>query len=120
MVLIGYLLPTVIAIFIVGAFAPLVGLVVGFFFHMFIMIFEIHKILVQKDKRDKVQIVVEEYKRERDLNQKQMEKLLEWKWIRYLNLWFINSLILVFYTNPNTLVFKRAQFIYEFELYLYV
>ncbi len=37
---------------------------------MFIMIFEIHKELVKKDKRDKVQIAVEEYKRERDLKQK--------------------------------------------------
>lgn len=73
MVLIGYLLPTIIAIFVVGAFAPLVGLVVGFFIHMFIMIFEIHKIVVKKDKRDKVQMAVEEYKRERDLKQKQME-----------------------------------------------
>ncbi len=72
-VLIGYLLPTVIAIFVVGAFAPLVGLVVGFFIHMFIMIFEIHKIVVKKDKRDKVQMAVEEYKRERDLKQKQVE-----------------------------------------------
>ncbi len=70
MVLIGYLLPTIIAIFLVGAFAPLVGLVVGFFIHMFIMIFEIHNVLVKKDKRDKVLIAVEEYKRERDLKQK--------------------------------------------------
>ena len=74
MVLIGYLLPTIIAIFVVGAFAPLVGLVVGFFIHMFIMIFEIHKIVVKKDKRDKVQMAVEEYKRERDIKQKHMEE----------------------------------------------
>ena len=74
MVLIGYLLPTIIAIFVVGAYAPLVGLVVGFFIHMFIMIFEIHKIVVKKDKRDKGQMAVEEYKRERDLKQKQMEE----------------------------------------------
>ena len=69
MVLIGYFVPTIIAIFIVGFFAPLVGLVVGVFIHMFIMIYEIHKVLVKKDKRDKVQIAVEEYKRERDLKQ---------------------------------------------------
>jgi len=74
MVLIGYLLPTIIAIFVVGAFAPLVGLVVGFFIHMFIMIFEIHKIVVKKDKRDRVQMAVEEYKRERDIKQKHMEE----------------------------------------------
>ena len=73
MVLIGYLVPTIIAIFIVGFFAPLVGLVIGFFIHMFIMIYEIHTVLVIKDKRDrrdKVQIAVEQYKRERDLKQK--------------------------------------------------
>lgn len=73
MVLIGYLLPTIIAIFVVGAFAPLVGLVVGFFIHMFIMIFEIHKIVVKKDKRDKVQMAVEEYKRERDFEQEEAQ-----------------------------------------------
>jgi len=66
----GYLFPTIIAIFIVGPFAPLVGLVIGFFIHMFSMIYEIHKVLVIKDNRDKVQIAVEEYKRERDLKQK--------------------------------------------------
>ena len=73
MVLIGYLLPTIIAIFIVGPFAPIVGLVVGFFIHMFIMIVEIHNELVKKDKRDKrdkVEIAFEEYKRERYLKQK--------------------------------------------------
>lgn len=53
MVYMGYLFPTIIAIFIVGPFAPLVGLVIGFFIHMFIMIYEIHKVLVKKDKRDK-------------------------------------------------------------------
>ena len=73
MVLIGYLLPTLIAIFLVGAFAPLVGLVVGFFIHMFIMIFEIHKIVVKKDKRVKDHIAFEEYKSERDFEQEEGE-----------------------------------------------
>ncbi|AYC30093.1 hypothetical protein [Paenisporosarcina cavernae] len=73
MVAFGYIFPTLIAFIFVGYFAPLIGLVVGFFFHLFIMIYEIHSVVVPKDKRDKVLIAVERYKQERELKISQSE-----------------------------------------------
>lgn len=37
MIALGYIVPTIIAFFFAGPFAPLVGLVVGFFIHMIIL-----------------------------------------------------------------------------------
>lgn len=41
MVALGYLVPTIIAIFFVGVFAPLVGIVVGFFIHIIVLLIRI-------------------------------------------------------------------------------
>lgn len=39
----GYIIPTIIAIFFVGFYAPIVGIVVGFFIHIFILLLRITK-----------------------------------------------------------------------------
>lgn len=41
MVALGYLVPTIIAIFFVGVFAPFVGIVVGFFIHIIVLLIRI-------------------------------------------------------------------------------
>lgn len=41
MIAFGYILPTLIAILFVGYYAPLVGIVVGFFIHIFVLLIRI-------------------------------------------------------------------------------
>ncbi|MDM5189167.1 hypothetical protein QUF99_18235 [Bacillus sp. DX4.1] len=43
MVALGYIVPTIIAIFFVGFYAPLVGIVVGFFLHIIVFLIRISK-----------------------------------------------------------------------------
>ncbi|AYC30082.1 hypothetical protein [Paenisporosarcina cavernae] len=69
MVILLYIIPTLLATIFVGFFAPIVGIIVGFFIHLFIMVYEIHNVVVTKDKRDKVLAAVEDYKRERALQE---------------------------------------------------
>lgn len=43
MIVLGYLMPTVIATFFIGFYAPLVGIVIGFFIHILVLLFRISK-----------------------------------------------------------------------------
>lgn len=43
MIALGYIIPTIIAIFFVGFFAPLVGIVVGFFINIIVLQIRISK-----------------------------------------------------------------------------
>lgn len=43
MIALGYIVPTIIALFLIGPFAPLVGMIVGFFTHIIILLIRISK-----------------------------------------------------------------------------
>ncbi|MFE7064252.1 hypothetical protein ACFVAD_19155 [Sutcliffiella sp. NPDC057660] len=43
MIALGYIVPTIIALFVIGPFAPLVGMIVGFFIHIIILLLRISK-----------------------------------------------------------------------------
>jgi MFS superfamily sulfate permease-like transporter len=52
MIALGYILPTIIAVFFVGFFAPLVGIVVGFFFNIIVLQIRISKKLDKLMEKD--------------------------------------------------------------------
>lgn len=43
MIVLGYILSTIIAIFFVGAYAPIAGIIIGFFIHILVLLTRISK-----------------------------------------------------------------------------